>query len=78
MFLQNARLQTYPHKEIIDLFDEFPGKIYPWVGNFNEAPTGERYLTVTHNGVKEEGMECNGADEPSLAVPGFLHVRQRR
>lgn len=46
MYFQNLNLNTYPYKEFIDLFEKFPGEIYPWVGNFSEAPTGEEYITV--------------------------------
>ena len=53
MFLQNVKLNTYPYKEFIELFDKFPGEIYPWVGNFSEAPTGEKYVTVNADDTDE-------------------------
>ena len=56
MILNNFDLESYPHKELIELFDKFPGKIYPWVGNFNLCPTGASYATVTQNGIKPEGF----------------------
>jgi hypothetical protein len=56
MFLQNADLSTYPYKDFIELFDKFPGKIYPWVGNFNECPTGTAYSIFTDSGIRLEGF----------------------
>lgn len=47
MWFQNLDIQKYPFKEIKGFFETFPGKIYPWIGNFSQSPTGEEYITVT-------------------------------
>ena len=56
MHFQNVNLDTYQHKDLLKLFDDFPGEIHPDVGNFTEAPTGEFYWSVTHEGRKAEGQ----------------------
>ena len=55
MHFENLDLSTYPYKEIIELFEKFPGEIYPWAGNFRYAPTGEPYWTIMQSGYKKEG-----------------------